>query len=326
MGAVPHLPPPLPLVLPPAPSRRVCSRLAPGLLLLQLLSVLLQPQAARADTSLERCRALRQGGDLPALRDEQRRLQDGLQPEVSTSEALTSAEALLACRASQAALAVLESSPPPEGELRDSWLLLQWRAAHAGLHHAQAVQALALMADGDLSRLESLPLPVSELTSADQKPRQRAALDLLADHLVSLQAHRQAAEVLLASSQPGAATAARWGRAAVLATHLPRQQRDELMERALEQAAAAEAWGLVAALLDQQLADGLSDEASRRALERRLRLSERIDDAYGEWLQRRRQADPAQDPRVVLLEDQLRSPRHSGGHAAPQLPPPIPSP
>jgi hypothetical protein len=82
----------------------------------------------------------------------------------------------------------------------------------------------------------------------------------------------------------------------------------------------------VAALLDQQLADGLSDEASRRALERRLRLSERIDDAYGEWLQRRRQADPAQDPRVVLLEDQLRSPRHSGGHAAPQLPPPIPSP
>lgn len=307
---MPHLPPPLP----------------PALLLLPVLALLLQLPAARADTSLERCRALRQGGELAALRREQRRLQDGLPPEASASEALASAEALLACRASHAALAMLERSPPAEGELRDRWLLLQWRAAHAGLHHAQAVQALALMADGDLSRLEGLPLPVAEPTSASQKPRQRVALDLLADHLVSLQAHRQAAEVLLASSQPGAATAARWGRAAVLATHLPRQQRDELMERALEQAATAEAWGLVAALLDQQLADGLSDEASRRALERRLRLSERIDDAYGEWLQRRRRADSAQDPRAVLLEEQLRSPRQPGGHADLPLPSPLPPP
>jgi hypothetical protein len=188
------------------------------------------------------------------------------------------------------------------------------------------VDALALLADGDLSRLETLQLPVAEPDRADRPPRQRVALDLLADHLVSLEAHRQAAEVLLASREPGAATAARWGRAVLLATHLPPQQRDAIMERALEQAAAAEAWGLVAALLDQQLAEGVGDEASRRALERRLRLSERMDDAYGEWLQRRRLGDPSQDTRVLLLEEQLRSPHQDGGHAAPLQPTPFPQP
>ncbi|QVL53615.1 MAG: hypothetical protein KFB97_04400 [Cyanobium sp. M30B3] len=281
---------------------------------------------ALADAALEQCRALRQRGDLVALRDQQRRLQAGLPAEPGPAQALATAEALLACGASQAALAVLERTSPAGDGSRENWLLLQWRAAHGGLHHARAVDALALLAAGDLSRLESLRLPVAEPDRPDRPPRQRVALDLLADHLVSLEAHRQAAEVLLASREPGAATAARWGRAALLATHLPPQEREAIMERALEQAAAAEDWGLVAALLDQQLAEGVGDGASRRALERRLRLSERIDDAYGEWLQRRSQGDAAQDPRVLLLEEQLRSPRQDGGHAAPSPPSPLPQP
>ena len=80
-----------------------------------------------------------------------------------------------------------------------------------------------------------------------------------------------------------------------------------------------EAWGLVAELLDQQLAAGLSDPSSARALERRLRLGARIDDVYGEWLQRRRQAAAVTDAdqRLQLLDGQLRSPRGPGGHAAP---------
>ena len=293
-----------------------------------LAVLLLAPWAAPpalADAVVDQCRALRQRRDLPALREQQRRLQAALAAEPSPAEALATAEALLACGAAQAALGVLERSSPAE-EARESWLVLQWRAAHAGLHHAQAVAALALLADGDLSRLESLQLPVAEAERSGREPRQRVALDLLADHLVSLEAHRQAAEVLLASREPGVATAARWGRAALLASHLPLQERDAITERALEQAAAAEAWGLVSALLDQQLAEGVSDEASRRALERRLRLSERIDDAYGEWLQRRRQVDAAQDRRVLLLEGQLRSPRQDGDHAAPQSPSSLPSP
>jgi hypothetical protein len=67
--------------------------------------------------------------------------------------------------------------------------------------------------------------------------------------------------------------------------------------------------------LDQQLAAGTLDAASSRALERRLRLGARIDDAYGEWLQRRRQPDAAGDPRLPELERQLRSPQAAAGHA-----------
>ena len=310
MGAVPHLLSPL---------RQPLSWLA------ALLLVPMSAPPALADDAVDQCQALRQRGDVPALREQQRRLQAALAAEPTPTAALATAEALLACGAAQGALAVLERSTPA-ADARENWLLLQWRAAHAGLHHAQAVEALALLADGDLSRLESLQLPVAEADRSGKEPRQRVALDLLADHLASLEAHRQAAEVLLASRIPGADTAARWGRAALLASHLPLQERDAITERALEQAAAAEAWGLVAALLDQQLAEGVTDEASRRALERRLRLSERIDDAYGEWLQRRSQADAAQDRRVLLLERQLRSPRQDGGHAAPPLPSPLPSP
>jgi hypothetical protein len=290
-----------------------------------LAALLLSPLAERpvlAESAVERCRALRQQGDLTGLREQHRRLQQGLKASAGQAEVLAISEALLGCGAAQAALEVLERNPPAAPDARESWLLLQWRAAHAGLNHARAAQVLALLANGDLSRLEILQLSVAEPDRAERPPRQRVALDLLADHLVSLESHRQAAEVLLASREPGAATASRWGRAALLASHLPPQQRDAIIERALEQAAAAEAWGLVAALLDQQLAEGVSDEAARRALERRLRLSERIDDAYGEWLQRRRLEDPAQDSRVLVLEDQLRSPRQDGGHASPSTTPP----
>ncbi|MFM7753158.1 MAG: hypothetical protein ACKO58_02005 [Cyanobium sp.] len=305
----------------PSPLRQLLAPLLPAL----LLSPLAGPPVL-AESALEQCRALRQRGDLTALRERQAHLQAGLAAQPDQAQALATAEALLACGASQAALALLERVGPVGDDARESWLLLQWRAAHGGLHHARAVDALALLADGDLSRLETMQLPVAEPDRADRPPRQRVALDLLADHLVSLEAHRQAAEVLLASREPGAATAARWGRAVLLATHLPPQQRDAIMERALEQAAAAEAWGLVAALLDQQLAEGVGDEASRRALERRLRLSERMDDAYGEWLQRRRLGDPSQDTRVLILEEQLRSPHQDGGHAAPLQPTPFPQP
>ena len=65
-----------------------------------------------------------------------------------------------------------------------------------------------------------------------------------------------------------------------------------------------------------RLAGGANAE---RPSERFLRLSRRIDDAYGEW-QVGRQALGRQDPlglaRQQQLEQQLRSPRQSGGHAA----------
>jgi hypothetical protein len=178
--------------------------------------------------------------------------------------------------------------------------------------------------------LEDLFLPLGPSPEAGRGDT-RSALDLLADHLESLGRRHQAARVLLASSAPGATSAARWGRAVALADRLPLRERDEILELALEQAAAAGAWGLVAALLDQQLAGGVSDPASRQALDRRLRLGERIDDAYGEWLQRRELSGPEHDSRNRELERLLRSPRQPGGHLpsappAPADPSPEPTP
>ncbi|MCX5937964.1 MAG: hypothetical protein NTW02_07135, partial [Cyanobium sp. LacPavin_0920_WC12_MAG_62_9] len=101
---------------------------------------------------------------------------------------------------------------------------------------------------------------------------------------------------------------------------LPIAQRQRLLELALDQAAAAGSWGLVADLLDQQLAlDAGPGVAATQAMQRRLRLSGRIDDAYGDWLARRRDPlaqDPASQQRRSALELQLRSPRAPGGHAA----------
>ena len=75
---------------------------------------------------------------------------------------------------------------------------------------------------------------------------------------------------------------------------------------------------MVSDLLDAQAA-----LPSSRALARRLRLSPRLDDAYGEWLLL--QGDPAAGQRVRELERQLRSPRAPGGHAHTPSPP-APSP
>jgi hypothetical protein len=143
----------------------------------------------------------------------------------------------------------------------------------------------------------------------------RPALDLLAGHLESLGQRQRAAEVLVSSAQPGVATAARLAQAVALLEGLPAAQQERLLELALEQAAASGSWGLVAEILDQQLAlAGSTPEQVARATERRLRLSARIDDAYGEWLLQRR--DPAALSRQGDLERQLRSPRDPGGHAA----------
>jgi hypothetical protein len=283
------------------------------------------------DDEISRCRVLRDGGASPLLRERQQSLRASLPPGPSLEEVLLTAERLLACAAPEAALAVLARLSPAPGADRRRWLVMQWRAAHAGLRHDLAVQALTLLAGGDVQRLEALQLPLAlpgdDLAAPPaeppSQPATRSALDLLADHLVSLGRGHEAAEVLLASSSPGALTAARWGRAAVLADELPLQERDRIMELALEESAAAGAWGLVAALLDQQLAAGVSDEASERALERRLRLGRRIDDAYGEWVQRRRLSGPEHELRNAELERQLRSPLDPGGHAGP---PPLPEP
>ena len=251
--------------------------------------------------------------DGPLLRQLQQRLltiHPAPQPLVVV---LANAHSLLSCQAPDGALQVLARVGPAPGAERTQWLVLQWRAAQAGLHHQLAADALERLAAGNLGQLALLELPAGQ--RQDGTPINRPALDLLAGHLESLGQRQRAAEVLVSSAQPGAATAARLARAVALSGALPALEQDRLLELALEQAASSGSWGLVAEILDQQLAlAGSTPEQVARATERRLRLSSRIDDAYGEWMLQRR--DPAALSRQGDLERQLRTPRAPGGHAA----------
>jgi len=238
---------------------------------------------------------------------------------------ITNANALISCRAPEAALEVLDRFGPGPGVQRQQWLIQQWRAANAGLNHRRAAMALWRLAAGNPASLEAMPLPMrfQEDGSLDTRP----ALDVLAGHLAALGRNGEAAAVLLAGRLPGRVAAERLQLAARLLDSVPIQDRDRLLELALDQAAAVAAWGLAAELLDLQ--GTLHRQAGgdgAAAAARRLRLSLRIDDAYAEW--RLRQQDPSQAARSGELERQLRSPRASGGHAAGAavVLPPLPSP
>lgn len=262
------------------------------------------------------CFAALQRGDGPQLRRLQQRLLTIHPAPQPLAVVLANAHGLLSCGAPEGALQVLGRVSPAPGAERVQWLMLQWRAAEMGLHHQLAADALERLAAGNLASLAALELPVSQ--RQDGTAVTRPALDLLASHLESLGQKQRAAEVLLTSALPGAATAARLSQAVALLDEWHAPDQDRLLELALEQAAAVGSWGLVAQILDQQLAlagrTPESAERAERARQRRLRLSGAIDDAYGEWLLRRR--DAAEPSRQAELERQLRSPRSPGGHAA----------
>jgi hypothetical protein len=267
----------------------------------------------------ELCRRSVAEDDLPRLRRLRERLL-ALHPAPQPLPVLlANADVLLTCRAPQAALLVLDRYGPGPGAERVQWLLLQWRAASAGLDHRRAALALERLSATDPAALQSLLLPIRRRDDGTVVSRQ--AVELLADHLESRGLRQAAAELLLASRQAGAPGAERLQRAVRLFDALPAAEQDAVLETALEQAAAAGAWSLVTEILDEQ-AD--LDPPSARAIERRLRLSGRLDDAYGEWRLRRR--DPAAAARTRQLGRQLRSPRAPGGHAAEPAPAPTPSP
>ena len=234
---------------------------------------------------------------------------------------LANAEVLLRCRQPTAALTVLDRYGPAGGAERLQWLLLQWRAAQAALDHRRAAWALARLTAARPERLEALQLPV--LLRQDGSVVTRPAIDLLADHLQARGFPAAAAQLLLASQEAGVAGAQRRLEAIRLLQDLPVAEREALLELSLDRAAAAGAWGLAAELLDAQAA-----LPSEKARQRRLRLSPRIDDAYGEWRMLGADpatgaaaspaASPAASARRAALERQLRSPRAAGGHAAGQ--------
>lgn len=227
---------------------------------------------------------------------------------------LVNANALISCLAPESALTVLDRYGPGPGREREQWLVQQWRAANAALDHRRAAEALRRLAAGRIAQLETMPLPLR--LREDGSLDTRSALDVLAGHLEVLGRSREAAEVLLAGRLPGTVAAERLERAVILLVAVPLAERNALLELALNQAAADGAWGLAAQLLDlQQYVQRAAGADPRAAADRRLRLSRRIDDAYGEWLLER--ANPEAKQRAAALERELRSPRAAGGHASP---------
>lgn len=276
---------------------------------------------ADAAALMAACRLARNAGDTVAMRRLKQALPPLLPAPASLAELLQLSGALLECQAPTAALAVLDRYGPAPGEERRQWLAQQWRAAAAALDHERAAQALLRLASLEGQDLETLTLPIGATPTAGS-PRLRPALDLLADHLEALGRQGQAAALLLAARQPGELRARRLRRGVLIGTGLGLAERDRWLERALEEAAAARAWGLASDLLDDQVWLHLqAGEDPSRALQRRIRLSQRLDDAYGEW--RLRRHDPSSRPRAEALEQLLRSPAAAGGHAVsptPRLP------
>jgi hypothetical protein len=262
------------------------------------------------------CAQLLQEDNIGRLRLLQNRLLE-LRPAPQPLEVvLANAEVLLSCRAPEAALTVLDRYGPGPGPRRVQWLLMQWRAATAALNHRRAALALDRLTQGREANLNALSLPIRR--REDGTVVNRSAVEVLAGHLEARGFPEAAGQLLRRQAGAGAPGAERLGRAAALLQGLPAAERDAILELALEQAAAAGAWSLVTDLLDAQAA-----LPGSRAVARRVKLSPRLDDAYGEWLLRRE--DPAAQGRARQLERLLRSPRAPGGHAeSPPSSPPLP--
>ena len=214
---------------------------------------------------------------------------------------MANATALLTCGSPDSAARVLNRISPAVGEERRRWLLLRWQAAAAGLDHCEAALALRRLVNGDLIALASLELEDGSL-----------GLDQLAEHEAALGRQEEAAAVLLlAPNAQRLAQAADWLAGADAAAA------DQLLEQALDQAAADQAWGLAVELLELQLRLQLAAGGDgARPRQRLQRLAAQLDDRYSLW--RLEGGDE--------LNLRLRSPRQPGGHAAVGDSPDVPSP
>jgi hypothetical protein len=238
----------------------------------------------------------------PLIADTDRRRQDlrdrllALHPVIDSLDlVLENAEALMSCGAPEAAAVVLNRYSPRAGDERRRWLLLRWRAAAAALDHRQAALALRRLVVGDLTAL-----------NAPLLPGQVNGLDQLSLHEAAQGRNAVAVEVQLMADLSGVQGARRMARAAQWLDADQFEQADQLLETALDQAAAAEAWGLAMELLRQQLQLQLAAGGDgARPRQRMERLATVLDDRYA--LQ---QLQPENDPDPLL-----RSPRDPGGHA-----------
>ena len=227
---------------------------------------------------------------------------------------MANARALMSCKAPDSAQVVLSRYGPGSGRRRREWLLLSWQAASAALDQERIVLALLRLADDDLTRLDAEQLVVG--LDEQGLPLTRSALDLLAEAQIASGQPEQAVITLLAGRTPGVIAARRLGLAAELLDVMEAERSASLIEAALDQAAAEQAWNQAEDLLRLQLRLELASGGSgERPRERLRRLATRLDD-------RLTLLDLDQDLPGGSLEQQqelqqeLRSPRAPGGHAA----------
>ena len=209
----------------------------------------------------------------------------------SFERVMGNASALLTCGSPDSAARVLNRISPAQGEERRLWLRLRWQAAASALDHREAALALRRLVNGDLIALADLDLGDGRL-----------GLDQLALHEAALGRQDEAVGLLLLAPNPQRlAQAAEW-----LAVR-DDEAADQLLEQALDQAAAAQAWGLAVELLELQLKLQLAAGGDgARPRQRLQRLAAQLDDRYSLW---RLEGG-------VDLDRELRSPRQPGGHAA----------
>ena len=227
---------------------------------------------------------------------------------------MANAQALMQCKAPDSVPVVLARFGPAPGRQRREWLLLSWQAAAAAFDQDRAVLALMRLAEGDRSRLEEERLIVG--LDDEGQPQTRSALDLLAEHQIANGQESEAVLTLLAARTPGVAAARRLGLASELLGALEPERSGPLLEAALDQAAAVQAWNLAEDLLRLQLALELENGGSGdRPRERLRRLATRVDDRFTLLDLDRESSDLGSEERQQL-DQELRSPRAPGGHAA----------
>ena len=227
---------------------------------------------------------------------------------------MANARALMQCKAPDSVPVVLSRYGPAPGQQRREWLLLSWRAAAAALDQERAILALLRLAEGDPSRLEAEALVVG-LDDAGQ-PLTRSGLDVLSDHQIANGDAAEAVITLLAGRRTGEAAARRLGLASELLGELEPERSGPLLEAALDQAAAVQAWNLAEDLLRLQLTLELENGGSGdRPRERLRRLATRVDDRFT-LLDLDRDAPVLTPGQREQLDQELRSPRAPGGHAA----------
>ena len=216
------------------------------------------------------------------------------------------AEALLVCKAPDNAQKVLMGIIPISSPQQKIWSILSWQASNAVMDHVKASFALRKLSGGNLQKLDEELITVGY--RADGSPLKRLALDLLAEHERLIGRCDSAARVLLAGRLSGAMGAKRLARAAQCLKDLNMQKRKDLLELALAEAKADQAWWLVGDILRLQLVLDLAmGEDAKSTRDRLESFAKELDDRYTQLELIR--FDPNREDEKTRLKNQLRSPR-----------------